>query len=354
MRRFVLALPLGLALAAAPALADEIKFPGKSLANVEIVSETYEEVAYKIAGSIQKEATPNIVDIVRTAGKSTRYIGAERKMARGDWKGAVADFTQISTNERLKDEEKWMKSYAQFYAAECYRNMGANPEAIAAYQSVLEDNPKSRFYAQVKLGIGACKMASGDRAGARQAFAELEGDARSKKLGERWANEANFRLAEISEGEDKVPEALERYRKVQAASAGQKGNAGQRAQINVSRLSAKMDPSKADFASNELEKLVAAENANAAADPEVLAAAYNALGDVYAAKGDHKKSLLSYLRVATVEELKAVQSEAPKALYGASVEFEKTKGDDWKVRSDQLKAQLKAMYPSSIWARKVG
>lgn len=352
-RRVSMVVPLALLaalLAAAPALADEIRFTDgrPSLPDIEVVSETYEAVTYKIKGSMQTEPSVGVAEIVHD-NASPRYSGAERKLQKGDWKGAIDDF-QAVTRERLRDEQAWMKHYALFKVAEAYRLAGDAAAAVEAYQATLADNPKSRFYAPVKLGLGASKLAGGDMPGARAAFSELEGEAKAKKLGDRWADAASLALAEVLELDGKTQEALDRFRRCAAAA---KGSAAARASCNVQRLSAKTEPARADAAAGAVQSIVQGElKKKDGPDLEVLAAAYNALGDIYAAKDDWKTALLSYLRVALDDDLKRLANERPKALYCAAQAFEKAKTEDWKNRAEMLKNELRNSYPGSPWARK--
>ncbi len=344
--------------APAAARADDIIFSGgrDPIKNVEIVSESYEKVVYKIQGSNQEEPTGNIAEVIR-ANKDTRYRGAEDKFRRGDLNGAIGDFRIVIDAPRPRPEHEWQKHYALFFLGEAYRMTGDSGKAIDAYERLLKDNEKSRFYGPAKLGLGLCKLARGDRAGARALFSELEGEAKSKKLGERWEFAALLANAEVLEAEGKIKDALERYRKVANSaitSGGKAGNAGTRAAIHVQRLMAKDEPGKADAAAGSIQKQIEDEYKKPSPDVEVAAAAYNALGDVYTAKDDHKRALLAYLRVAVDEDLKKSGEERPKALYCAAAAFEKAKVEDWKNRSDMLKAELRAVYPGSAWAAKLG
>jgi tetratricopeptide (TPR) repeat protein len=356
--RFALAaLPLA-ALLAAPATADEIRFSdGRTpLTNVEVVSESYDEIAYKVGGATQKEPAARIAEIIHDK-KIQRYIAAEAQLKKGEYKAAYDNFSEVAKG-RLRDEEAWMKHYSLFFMAEALRLMGDNRGAVDAYQAVLADNAKSRFYAQVKLGVGEAKLATGDKAGARAAFQELESDAKAKSLGARWASEASFAIAELSEVDGNLKDALARYEKVRAdaTSSGDRSSAAVRAGIHASRLRALVDPSKADAAATELERTLAEQwkALDRPADNEVIAAASNALGDVYSKKGDAKKALLNYLRVATSDELKSLPGEGAKALYGAALAFEAAKSEDWKNRSEMMKAELRSRFPTSPWAKKVG
>lgn len=355
---FSLASAAAIAAGASSARADEILFPeGRApLKNVEIVSESYEKVVYRISGSQQEEPTANIAEIVRT-NKTTRYTGAEQKLKRGELKGAIDDFGKSITDAEgsPNPQHKWMKHYSLFYLAECYRQTGDAAKALETYDRLLKDNDKTRFYAPAKLGMGLCKLASGDRAGARAIFSELEGEAKSKKLGEKWEFGALLANAEVLEAEGKIKDALERYRKVANAAqvaGGKGGNAGTRAAIHVQRLMAKDDPSKADAAAGAIQKQIEDEYKKPAPDVDVAAAAYNALGDVYAAKDDFGKALLAYLRVALDDELRKSADERPKALYCAAMALEKVKKEGWQDRAKLLRGELKEGYPGSPWAKK--
>lgn len=341
-----------LVLLATSALADEIKLRGgRSIPDVEVTDETYEKVSYKIHSSPQEEPSSNVVEVVYTR-MPIGFAEAKKAFERGEYSRVAGDWDALR-----KAKEQWARQYAAFYFAECKRYMNDTAGAAAAYEALLKEFPKSRFYPQAKLGLGNIRLDQKDYSGAQRIFEELSAEAKSKKLGDEVASEASFKLAATLEAQGNSKDAIDRYERV--ASTGTGGHAANMARIAASRLKAQQDASKADLAVATLRDIIESQDperlkASQQPDFEALAAAWNAIGEAHAAKGEHAKAVLDFCRVALTPDLSKVASERPHALYGAAVAFEKARGQDWKERSDQMKRELKDQYPTSVWAKKLG
>src|SRR6185295_7685393 len=161
------------------------------------------------------------------------------------------------------------------------------------------------------------------------------------------------------EAQGKLKDAIDRYDRVSAAGAA-KGSPSSAATLAlVASMRLRAQTGQPDAALTGLKGFLDGQDAAQRAakadwspNYEALAAAWNAFGDAYAAKGDHQSALLSYLRVVTDSELAGVSGERARALYAAAQSFEKAKTQDWKERAEQLKHELKEMYPTSPWAQK--
>jgi tetratricopeptide (TPR) repeat protein len=342
------------ALAALPAaLADEIKLKtGRSISDVEVVNESYESITYKIQGSVQEEPAGNVVEVTY-ARQPIGFAEAQKAFERGEYARVIPDLERLRTVR-----EQWAKQYVEFWLAEAKRATGDGAGATEEYGRLLKDFPKTRFYLKAKIGLGSLKLAAKDYAGAQKIFEDLVAEAKAKKLGDDAADEASFRLAQVLEMQGKAREAADRYDRVaQAADARGGSHAGALAKIAAARLKAAADASKADAALSTIENLLDGLDPSrlkpgAQPDWEALAAAWNAIGEVHEKKGDYQKALLAYLRVALDPDLSKVASERPRALYGAIVAFQKTKGQDWQQRAESLKRELQEQYPNSPWAKR--
>jgi hypothetical protein len=336
-----------------PALADEIRLrDGHVISDVDVTDETYEKVSYKIHGSPQEEPSSNVGEVVY-ARTPLGYAEAKKAFERGDYARCLGDWDGLR-----RAKEPWARQYAAFYFAECKRMGGDGAGATGAYEQLLKDFPKTRFYPQARLGIGLVKLDAKDYAGAQKAFEDVVQEAKAKNLGDEVAGEATFKLAATLELQGKLREAADRYSRLASeADAKGGGHAGRMAKIAASRLQAQQDASKADSALSTLQDFVASQGPdrlkpNQQPDFEALAAAWNAIGEADAAKGEYAKATLDFLRAALDPDLAKIASERPHALYGAALAFEKAKTQDWKERADQLRAELKQTYPQSPWARK--
>lgn len=349
-RLFLTAL-LGFFAATGIATADQIVLKGgRSIDDVDVVEETYEAVSYKIHGSSQAEPASNVLDVVY-ARRPIGFDDAKQAYRQGRWSKCFENAKDL-----LKAREAWVRQYATFYAAEARRNLGDGPGAEELYEQLVAEFPKTRFYAQARIGQGLVRLDRRDFAGAQKAFEQLASEARAKKLDDEVVDDAEFRLAATLEAQGKLEEALKRYDALVARTGTKGGRTGGRAMTAALRLRAVTDPSKAGMVlaglQSALDGWYALRPDAQGERTEELASIWNAFGDVHAAKGDHQAALLAYLRVVTNPDLGNVASERAKALYGAAQSFEKAKTEDWKNRAEQLRRELRETYPNSPWAKK--
>lgn len=346
MLRRVLALPLAAAAALlqAPALADEIRFVDGSSQKVEEISEeSYDVVKAKVAGTPQTYQTERILEVVHDAFPPA-YEDAQKAEKRLDYVAAAAGYARVAESARAGD---WVKQYALFHAAECLRHADDLQGARAAYDRLLKEFPKSRFYPHAKLGLGLVDLATGKAGDARKAFKALEDEVGSKRLGEVFRLEAQLHAAQAFEAEGNDGEAQALYGKVAKDAVRRKELARVAYDARVREL-AMVGKSNPDRAVKDLLETVDKTDC----PPAARALGYNVLGDCYTKLNKPKQALLAYLRVALDRELKQVSTEVPRALYSAAKAFEQTKGPDWKERAESLRKELRESFPSSPWARK--
>jgi len=328
----------------APGHADEIRFVDGAAQKVEeIVEESYDVVKAKVAGTPQTYQTERILEIVHDVFPPG-YEDAQKSERRLDYAGAAAGYVRVAESARQGD---WVKQYALFRAAECLRLANDLAGARAAYDRLLKEFPKSRFYPHARLGLGLVDLASGRAADARKAFKALEDEVGSKRLGEIFRLEAQLYAAQAFEAEGNDAEAQSLYGKVARDASRRKELARVAYEARVREL-AVAGRSNPERAAKDLVETVDRSDCPAAA----RALAYNVLGDCYTKMNKPKQALLAYLRVALDKELKQVGAEVPRALYCAARAFEQTKGPDWKERAESLRKELRESFPSSPWARK--
>ncbi len=85
--------------------------------------------------------------------------------------------------------------------------------------------------------------------------------------------------------------------------------------------------------------------------PEIRAEAYVALGRAHQEAGDHRRALLSFLRVCFDPPLMPFPGPRADALHLAAEAFGQVKSADWRERSAALRGELQSKYPNSRWVQ---
>jgi len=332
---------------------------GTRIKDVQVTNETIKEVTYVLPGAvkvIQRMPTQKIAK-VEYENKPMEWEQALQALKGNFFQDAVNRFTRCV---RLNaDDFPWIRQYSLFKVAEAYRawaEAGVRAHfqsAMAAYQSLLKGMPDTVHLYSCHLGVAKCYLALGKTPEASSLFGKIIKD----NFDDRYNIRAKIGLARILELGKKYREARSKYREI----------------FNEARSLARSDPSLSEIPNLALvregacivglrkfdEALTFFQDILTKADSdEVLAGAYNGLGDAYYAKRKIESAMWAFLKVAIVFE--HITSEAPKALYFASLTMKDlaTKKKDpalakkWSRRSRGLKNDLRQRFPGSPWAKK--
>jgi tetratricopeptide (TPR) repeat protein len=324
-------------LLAAPAMGDEIVLrDGRRITGVEISAETYAKVTYQIAGAPQEERASNVLEIVHES-KPLPYRQGEEAMQGGRFAEAAERFTVAASSAR----DAWVKQYGLFFAGEAYRQANRFPAAAQAYNQLLSDVPDTRFLPQARLGLAQCKLEAGSFDQARSLFAQLQQEAQQKDLGSQWGLAAELGTARAWELQGDKAKAAGLYRSIARKAVTERGIA---AAATLGELRTSTDGRRA---LNGLESLIDASET----PDDVRAEAYVEQGRRQAAAGEHKKALLSFLRVCYDPTFRGFAAARAEALFRGAEAFEKAQTEEAQVRASALRRELKESFPDSSWAR---
>ncbi|MHC4393847.1 MAG: tetratricopeptide repeat protein [Planctomycetota bacterium] len=326
---------LGASFGIGAALADTIVLvDGRTLKDVKVTSETYEEIEYTIHNSKQTEEAANVARISYERTPIS-YKQAEELMNQGQFLEAARAFESAKGGR-----EKWVDQYALFYAGESYRAAGDHSGASRSYKALLQNHPKTRFFPAAKLGLGLTLAAQSDHAGARSAFSELESEARSKGFGERWQLQAQLQTASAFEAEGNGSKANGLYRRLVSKKISHPD-------IGFAARLGELRTGGGSRSVRDLQTLIDEEKA----PEDVRAGAYVALGKAQREAGDHQASLMSFLRVCLDPALSNFPAHRAEALHLGAQQFEQVKGKDWSERANKLRNELRSRYPNSPFAK---
>lgn len=343
-----------------PARADTIhRKNGTEINDVQVIGETIQQTTYVLPGAVrvvQKMDSQKIARVEYDSAPMDYEQGLEALKA-NYFQDAVNKFQQAM---RANTEDyPWARQYSLFQIGEAYRawaDAGATQHyktALGAYQALLKDIPDSIHKYRAMLGMGDCLLALGDKRQATSYFEKVIGD----NYDPSYTIRAKIGLARILEMDEKYREARSKFREI----------------YNEARTLARSDPSAKEIPNLALvregacivglrkydEAIAFFQDIISKTDnDEILAGAYNGLGDSYYAKRQIEKAMWAFLKVAIVFE--HVTSEAPKAFFYASVTLQdmatKLKDEkqarDWVRRAKRLKSELRQKFPGSEWAKR--
>jgi len=344
-------------LLAGPTLADTIRLvDGKTIANVQIVSDGLKEVAYK-EGKTDKTVASDQVAGVEYDKKPPQLLEAEGFLLTEDLESAVdlldAYVKAVGDKPSLANQFKWAPAYAAWRAVEVRQAALDIEGAKTAAGRLLQAYPESRYVPQAYLAKAGAEIQGGESAQAQKTLADFSGVISSQSLSKRWQLEC--RLAQ-AQADDKLKADSKRveYERVLGDAAGMPavqalaqlrvGDACL-AQASGNNSGAKDLRSQARAA---FEKVIANEGAPQA----VIAAAHAGLGEALFLQGadvDDKavlqQALLHFLRVATLHRDQG--AALAKSLYYAMRCFDLLSDPR---RKAEMKREVLALFPNSSWA----
>jgi hypothetical protein len=346
-------LALSAALVGGASAADTIRLAdGKSIQNVQVLSEGLKEVAYK-EGRNDKTVPSESVLAVEYEKRPPQFDDAERFLIEEDRESAVDVLEAMLAKPELAKSFKWAPAHVAWRVVEV-RQSAVDLEGVKSSAGrLIQSFPESRFVPHAYLAKAAAELQTGQAAQAQKTLSELSGLVSAQSLPKRWQLEC--RLAQAQADDKLKPESRRNeYERVMGEAAGLGTvQAGALALIGESHLaeaagnlaSAKDARSKAKTA---FEKVVALEEAGR----DALADAHAGLGEclfLQGADADDKTLLteaaLHCLRVITLYRDQG--RTVARSYYFAMRCFDLLPDAR---RKAEMKRELLAQYPSTTWA----
>lgn len=328
---------------------DIILFKGEPKVGVTVTDETYEGVIYRQKGIPQPQTyVAAKVKSVNYDKKSKFYELASDALDAHDLAKAAELFLTAGKNAK-----NWEKQYALFNYADCLRGQGKAKldEAIKAYNDLLTEVPKTKFFGDCFERIAMCQRTQGKNDEAKKTYELLKGQVTLKNLGARWDLLADFRLLELSEKADPNG-ALTGYDELQK-KAGEYPDVANMARLRVGYVfiqKGQIDKARGYF--NDIIK------DRQASDVATVAGAYNGLGTTYVAGkkepslDDFNNALFPFFRtIFNYGDALGTNDMVAEALYWGGRCLEARTGENNVKRARQLYDRCKKEYPTSEWAK---
>ena len=347
-RIYALALALVTLIAPLGAQQDKIVSKDGKERLAKISSEDYDGLKLSVEGGSTTIPWRD-VDSIRYAN-ATKYHEALDAFLTASAADALEKLQPLAADDKLRPV---LRHGVLYHLGLTEERLGNTDEAIQALQTLLTDFPRSRYLVSAGSHLLALNVAKGDPSGAAKFLETTLSSARSGG----GAGQASFDFlrGRILEEQKKFADAQRTYEGV--SSSGADPELAFAAKLALARCAQK--DNKTNDAQRRYRELVTAD-----APSDVLAGAWNGLGDLALAEAAQKRdqegmryALFAYLRgvVLYVPDRRGSSEEYERALAGAAKAFkgvgeldsDAARKKTFLTRAQQLRAQLAAEYPRS-------
>jgi tetratricopeptide (TPR) repeat protein len=319
--------------------------PGGTYKECRILSDDYDNFKIKTEESGDVTLKPEeIYQVIPTGATAGLLPKAMELFESGQWQEA---YDKFDVAQKSAGQIEWMPIYCTYYMGMCNVKMGgANADKGLELLRKFESNRnwgKSRFIPMALYGMGEAAMATKKFADAERVFGRLQS---TRDFGQIWVARGYQGTGIAGFVQRKWDSAKKSFETVQTMAQSMKNPALELEAVVyqgkcLSEL-ADLDKAKALF-----DSVIKKNDETRAATKEVMAAAYNGLGEYYYKKeGDKKKALYAHLRVIVVYSVSS--DEYAKALSLAAKCFDELGQKD---RAERLRKELKERCPDSPWAK---
>ncbi len=350
-----------LGLLATTSLADVVYLRDGSEERGRVLGESYSEVELRKPG----RSSPHTIDssdVVRVeyGRTSADYLEAEKLEQAGDMGGAAYLFVTTAQEDDLPD---FIAATALARAGAALVQNGDFARATSIFDELLRDHPNSRHLAPALLGKGTCLFYTNDLAGADSAFQRLKEEVSSKKLGERWAAEAEFFLLWSAEAQEK-PGVIQGYKDLRARTRGKFQGIANKCALRMGRVH--LAAAEVAEAERLFDEII---GSRLDTDTDVVAGAFNGRGQCAFGRAQgllgagRNEDALEYFEEARLDFLRVIVSypgvhkEQAEALYSAGVSFLNVASldpsdEDGESQGLRLLKRCRESYSGSEWAKR--
>ena len=329
--------------ASVPAQQDKIVSKDGKERTAKIASEDYDGLKLSVEGGSTTMPWKD-VDSIRY-GNAAKYHEAVDSFASASPSQTLPLLEALLADDKLRAV---LKHGALFHLGLTYKRLGEDDKAIEKFEQILREFPKSRYLVQIGGNLLSLYAVKGDAGGAAKAL-----DATLKSAS---GAQFDFLKGRLLEEQKKFADAERAFQSV-ATAAGADADLQLAAKLALARCAQRAERVK--DAEDKYREIVKLDAPN-----DVLAGAWNGLGDLALARGTKDRladelrySLFAYLRgvVLYVPERGGTTDEYERALAGSAKAFkavgelenDATKKKQFLTRSQQCLAQLAEQYPRS-------
>ena len=346
--KLLVAAPLGLLLASAPALADTIyRISDDPIEDCRIVEETLTSVIYKPSRGADVGISSDSVLEIKYSRMPKGVDLAETTLRDGDIVGAVEVFEEYleAQGEDGDRRYKWAPAYAAKRVVELRMTMGDLSGAARAADRLIQSFPDSRYLPSAYLSKANAQYWAQKDEQAQKTLKAFETLISEKNLSRRWDLECRLGLL-LTDKSIKGEERRDKLGAIESDARGDFPTVRNRALVSIAEsLLASKDVEGAETMFREIV-------ADPKADPETVAGAYTGLADALYERGVSKgdkaaihEALKFYMRV--------VVNHMDQTRYSAKAMFFAGRCFDYEENRPEARKMYRAVireFPSSSWA----
>lgn len=355
VKRTALVLLIGLLGSQANAQQDQILLKTGRDRTAKVLSEDYNGLKVSLEGGSTSIAWKDIDSI--KYGNAKEYYTAVDNFVAGKVADALPLLDALAADDKLRPV---LRHGVLYHLGLVHQRLGHSDQAIATYEALLKEFPKSRFLLPVATNLLAVYLTKEDAAGAARSLDATIAAARASGMDAGFQAGFGLLRGKILEEQNKISGAEQVFATTASTSdADPEVIAG--AKLGLARCAARSN--RASEAERLYREIVVQDTSNS-----VLAGAWNGLGDLALAEGTTKRdqdglrhALLSYLRgvVLYVPGREGPSEETERALAGAARSFRsigelEANAERKKLFFDRAKYcrdQLAGQYPNSRYLK---
>lgn len=292
-------------------------------------------------GGVERSVPVEEITSISFAGEPKELRSARLAATGGRYADALESLNKLS---REKLDRKEVKQEFDFLLASCSAKMalagqGKIEPATSAVSKFLTQNRESFHLTEAIELLGDLQMASGNVEAARKQYAKL-GRAPSPYHKARSA----VLIGRLLQSEGKHAEAIAEFDKAIAAAADNATAESQKLEATLQAAISRSANGDVEESTKTVKQIIAEAEPE---DTELLARAYNALGDCFLTSDDKKAARDAFLHVDLL--FASSSTDHAKALYELS-RLWGTLGNETRARD--AKQRLLKEYPASPWAKR--
>jgi len=292
-------------------------------------------------GGVERNVPVEEITSISFAGEPKPLRSARLAASGGRYADAQKSLAELSREKLERNEVKQEFDFLKVYCAakQALAGQGEVKAALTAVSKFLTQNSKSFHLTEVFELSGDLQMAAGNLDAARKQYAKL-GKAPSPYHKARSA----ILIGRLLQSEKKDTEAIAEFDRAIAAAADNATAASQRLEATLLAAISRSATGQVEQSTETVKKIIAE------AEPEntqLLAQAYNALGDCFLTSNNNKAARDAFLHVDLL--FASSSTDHAKALYELS-RLWGTLGNETRARD--AKQRLQEEYPDSSWAKR--
>jgi tetratricopeptide (TPR) repeat protein len=318
-----------------------------------VLTENYDKVDFSMKlqnGKTTKQSYDTAkVDTVYYWPQPPAFTAAAKLMGTGDYPTAIDKFTAVYKD---RSQRFWARVYSLLNIAMMYEADGNWAQAVATWELLAKDFPKSRYTPKAYIQAGLAHMNLNDSAAARNSFSRLT---RLSGLPEGQKALAQYYLILIKEKEGEKTKNQGLLRQALGEYEALLSKVGDDEEMRDVAIMARLGIGNCRVLLGQYDEALAffQKIADSAKDKAVLAGAYNGLGDCYIKKNDWKSALMAFLRTEILYDENPEQTARALYLSGRCFQFMKGagQGEDSGLRARAQYQKCIRRFPSSSWAQ---